>query len=328
MPTRLLSQRDVALALAGVDALRTTEQALRAHGTGDAVMPAKVGLDLSRSGRPNWMNSMPGYLPELGVAGLKWAGGFVENPRRFGLPYIMAILVLLDPDTGRVLAVLEAGTITSARTGAATAVAAKWLAVPDAARVGLVGAGAQARTSLAHLVRVRPIREVRVFDAAPGAADRFCDEMASVAPAADLRVVPSVADAVARADVVVTATWADEPLVDADDLAPTAFVASLGSHQELAPAVVLEADKVVCDHWEQCTHRGELKRLVAEGRFTRRDLWAELGDVVAGKVAGREPGDGRIVASLVGMATEDVALGKAVYDRAVELGLGTEFAFV
>jgi ornithine cyclodeaminase/alanine dehydrogenase-like protein (mu-crystallin family) len=221
---------------------------------------------------------------------------------------------------------MEAGTITSARTGAATAVAAKYLAVPDAARVAMIGAGAQARASLRELARVRRLDAVRVFDVVSDAAVRFCAEMAEVARG--LHAVPSLSEAVAGAHIVVTATSADEALVRVEDLAPRVFVASLGSWQELAPEVVLGADKVVCDHWEQCAHRGELKKLAEDGRFTRRDLWGELGDVVAGRIAGRDAKDGRIVASLVGLATEDVALGKAVHDRACELGLGVEFDFL
>ena len=322
----LLSQGDIARCLDMAQTVAIVEDVFRAHGEGKVVMPTKIKLDMSSLGIPNWMNAMPAYVEPAGLYGLKFAGGFINNPAAHDLPYVMGSMMLLDPHTGVLVAVMEAGYITAMRTGATAAVAARYLARPDAGVVAFVGSGVQAGTSLQALDVVLDLREIRAVDVRPEARDRL------VAQATEMgipcRAVEDNREAVEGADVIVTATTAAEPLVMRDWVKPGAFVAKLGSYQELDDALTVGADKLLVDHRGQAEGKGELAHLFEAGQISQGDVYAEVGDVVAGIVPGREGEDEIIIAAMIGMGTEDVAVGAAMLKRAEELGLGQRFDFL
>lgn len=322
-----LSQEDVAAA-GGLDVSATidvVEEALRLHASGETRLPPKTTILWSNApdteetlGR---IMAMPAYVGgSIDLAGVKWIPSVPSNPER-GLPRGVGLIVLTDPGTGLPVAVMD-GTITSAaRTGAVTSVAARRLARPGARVAGMLGAGVQARTQLEALEAVLPdLREVRVWDLAPGKADGFRERSELVVP------VSSAEEACREADVVVAATMAAEPYVEPGWLGPGSLfcsVSSLDAHL----GCIEQADLVVCDLWDHETEHPArpLARAHAAGLLDR-DGVVELPDLVAGRHPGRSRDDQRIFFSPVGLAIEDVAAAARVLRRAVELGVGTELS--
>jgi alanine dehydrogenase len=324
--TLLLSYADTQKFISMREVVEVVEDVFRQHGLERVAMPAKITLNMRPFGCDSAINAMPAFIEKLGVAGIKWAGGFGANPSR-GLPYIMGMLILTEPHSGKPLAVMEASWITAARTGASAAVAAKYLAPEGAKVAAIIGAGVQGRTSLAALDAVMELEEVRVADISADALSRFMDDMTGKV-GMNLKKADSGQGAVAGADIIVTATRANEPVVMESWVQPRALVVSLGTRPELEESLVLSASKIVVDNWEQNTHRGQLARLYERGEINDDSIYAELSDIVAGKKAGREKGDGRIIACPIGMGSEDVAVAKAIYDRARESGLDQMFTFI
>jgi alanine dehydrogenase len=326
--TLLLSASMVSECIEMPEVIAIVEGVFRDHGLGMVAMPPKISLDMRRFGTPNWLNAMPAYVESAKLCGIKWAGGFINNPRDYGLPYVMAILILNDPLSGLPLAVMDAGVITTLRTGAAAAVGAKYLARSNGPlTVTIIGGGAQGRSCLSALSVLFEIREARLVEISKEASSAFLAEMQE---RYGLRVRPfsGSAEAVAGADVVVTATTSDKPVFPLSAASDGLFVASMGSYPELDPDFVLGASKIVVDSLEQNLHRGELARLVEEGRLGCRGIHAELGDIVAGRASARENPEEQIVACLIGMASEDIAVAARVYQRAQQLGIGQRFVFV
>jgi alanine dehydrogenase len=306
--------------------IRDVEAAFRGHGFGTVGMPAKISLDMRPFGLSGWMNAMPAYVGDSSMYGIKWAGGFIDNPRLHQLSYVMATIVLNDPQNGLPLAVMDGIVITNMRTGAAAAVAAKYLAKRGSGQVAIIGAGAQGRTSLLALSKLHKLTEVRVTDVRQNASERFKIEMEERV-GVSIKVTSTAREAADGADIIVTATTANTPLFPESVAKPGSFIASMGSFPELDPSLVLDANKIVVDSLEQCLHRGELVKLIAEGRLQSSRIHAELGDVVIGKKTGREDPSERIVACLIGMASEDIAVAASVYRKAIELGIGERFSF-
>ncbi|MGD8847325.1 MAG: ornithine cyclodeaminase family protein [Desulfobacteraceae bacterium] len=321
--TLLLSHSDIAACLTMPKCIELVDQVFKAHGQGNAVMPPKLKLIMDET--EGWANAMPGFLKDINAAGLKWAGGWERNPSR-GLPYIMAEMFLIDPETGRLKAVLDAGFITDLRTGAATAVAAQYLARKDVASIAIIGAGAQGRMQLRALRCAYEVEDIRVTDCYPETAREFANAMSAelgitVQPFADIR------SAVDGADIIVTATTADEALLQNGWISPGAFIASVGSYPELDPELVMSADKIIVDSWEQNCVRGELFRLIEQGRLTREEIHGEMGDVAAGNIPGRNSDQEVIVAALIGLGTHDVACAAHVFDIVIHEGRGSFFDF-
>ena len=321
--TLLLSREDIQKCLDMSTCLKIVEQVFKAHGEANVVMPPKLSLNLE--GADGWVNAMPAYVGPFDAAGLKWVGGWGGNIER-GLPFIMGSILLIDPQTGLLLSVMEGGFITDLRTGAATGVAARYLAKKDSAIVGLVGAGTQGRMQLRALSNIFSLREVRVADIMPQPLERFAREMER-----ELRVTIKKArnnqEAVEGADIIVTATTSHQVLVRREWVHRGAFVASIGSYPELDPQLILTAEKVVVDSWAQNKHRGELSPLVQEGLFGEENMHGEIGKIVAGTIPGRENEDEIIVACLIGLGSHDVGCAHFAYKEAKKRGLGSTFDF-
>jgi ornithine cyclodeaminase/alanine dehydrogenase len=328
--TLLINQEQVKSLLDMPTALKIVEQVYRAHGEGKVVMPTKITLDLGE-GRPwppykGFMNAMPAYLGDVDIAGIKWAGGFQDN-YKMGLPYISAMILLINPKNGTFLAAMDGAHITAVRTGAASAICAKALTRKDASILGIIGAGVQGRMHLRAFQQVFKLKEVRVFDTKEGAAEKYREEMT-----AELRlnILPkrSYQEVVEGADIICTVTVGDEPMVKKKWLKKGNLIISAGSYQELDPDVVLSADKIVVDHWGQASHRGELAKLVEAGKIGEKNIHAEIGDILAGKKKGRERDDENILVVPIGLGSVDIGCAVEVYRKAIEKGTGTPFSFV
>jgi ornithine cyclodeaminase/alanine dehydrogenase len=306
------------------DVIGAVEGALRAHGEGKVVMPPKISLDLGEKGEwPEYgafINAMPAFVGPLEMAGIKWAGGFWTNVEK-GFPNVMATLILNDPETGVARAIMEAGWITAIRTGAATAVGAKYLAKKGSGKVGLIGAGTQGEYQLMALDRVFDIQQVAVYDIRRDVSKAYVRKM-SPQLNQDIRAAMSVEETVEGADVVVAATTGQEPFLDGSWLQEGCCVCAIGSYEEIHDNVVQVADKIVVDNLEQVKHRGGLAPKFERGLLTEEDVYAEIGEIVAGKKAGRESEEETILLVPIGMGSEDIATATMLYERAMEKGIG------
>jgi ornithine cyclodeaminase/alanine dehydrogenase len=216
--------------------------------------------------------------------------------------------------------------ITNARTGAAGAVSAKYTARPESSIVAMIGAGTQARWTLRALQRYFRLQEVRVADIQLEAAQKYVREMETELGVNVVRAT-SPDEAAKGADLIITATTADAALVHDRGVAQGATVVSIGSYQELEDMFVLSADRIFVDSWEQCMHRGELARLVSQGRLTDADICGELGEVVAGLKPGRCSSDERILVVPIGLGSLDIAIARKAFTRAMQTGAGLRFSF-
>ncbi len=325
--TLLLSEQDVANCIEMNEVVEIVQQTFRAHGEGQVVMPAKITLDIRSMGHEYWSNAMPAYIAPLEAVGIKWAGGFAENPSRYGLPYVMATILMQDPDTGYLRAVMDGRHITNLRTGAAAAVSASYSMASSASKVAIIGAGTQGRTSLQALMQITKLSEARAQDALPGAAERYANDMQGKL-GLPVKACKTVQEAVEGADIVITATPANAPLVRDEWLKPGVTAVSLGSYQEFDDQFVLKADRIIVDSWAQCSHRGELARLVESGKMGREKVDAELGEVATGKKPGRGSNEERVLVVPIGLGSLDIAVASLVYKRALEKGLGGHFSFM
>lgn len=225
----------------------------------------------------------------------------------------MATIILQDPETGIPLAVMDGVHITNLRTGAVAGICAKYLANPSSEVVAIIGAGQQGRTSFKAINRLFRLKEVRAYDVKPEASDGYAKEMRAATGVKVLTVLHPK-DAVENADIVVTATYADEPIVWNEWLKAGVLSISLGSYQEFDEESVLRADKVLVDNWEQCTHRGELRKLVAKGHFKQEMVYAEIGEVAAGLKPARNSPMEKIMAVPIGLGTHDIAVAYKAYE--------------
>jgi ornithine cyclodeaminase/alanine dehydrogenase-like protein (mu-crystallin family) len=315
-PTLLLSRAEIEARLDLSDALTFVPEVLRDLALGKVVMPAKVTMDLSSFGMKAWNTAMPAFIEPMGASGFKWVGGFLDNPSRHGLPFLIATILVQDSATGYPLAIMDGVHITNLRTGAVVATAVRLYGRSDARRVAMIGGGAAATVSIDAILATREIDDIRVYDLDPEASRRFArrveDRHGRTATIHD-----DAAAATRGADIVITATPSTEPIVRRDWLADGVLAISVGSQgQEFDDDIVLGADKLVCDSWEQCSHLGELRAFAESGRLTRADVHAEIGETLAGLRAGREDPTELILVVPIGLAALDVALARVAFERA------------
>ncbi len=270
---------------------------------------------------------MPSYLERLDVSAVKVVNVHPENPKKHGLPTVMAIIILVNPKNGAPLAIMGGARVTSMRTGAAGGVAAKYLARKDSKVVGLVGAGAQARTQLTALLSLYgKLEEVRVWSRTEKTRNAYVAEMeAAGGKVARMVSAKSVKEAVEGADIVVTTTPSRKPLVSGEWVRPGMHFNCIGADapgkEELDPAILKRA-KIVIDNWEQASHSGEINVPLAEGILTKRDVWGEIGEVVAGLKPGRTSSDEITVFTSTGLAIQDAVTAELAYKKALAKKIG------
>jgi ornithine cyclodeaminase len=257
---------------------------------------------------------------------VKVAGGFYGNASK-GLPVGAGLMLAFSAATGRPEALLlDNGCLTDMRTGAAGAVAAKYLARKKLSQVALIGAGVQARYQLQALSCVRELPRVMVWSRTPERATAVVRDMTATLET-DVQSVPRVEDAVRGSDLIVTVTPSRAPLVHADWLEPGAHITAVGSDtpdkQELEADVLRRADLIVADRIEQCRTSGEIHHALAQGAIRLGEIAGELGDVVIGRIPGRTSGEQITVCDLTGVGVQDAAAASLVL-RDASHDLGTE----
>jgi alanine dehydrogenase len=322
----LLTSPDIQTLLNLDECIGVVEHAFRTHGEGRAVPPAVLSMTTKGGG----FHVKAGLLElDRPYFAAKVNGNFPENSSRFGLPTIQGVIILCDAGNGTPLAVMDSRDITSLRTAAASAVAAKFLARQDSRTITICGCGNQGRIQLKALSLVRRVETAFAYDTDGAQAVRFSLDLT-----AELRIsvepVSDLAAAVRQSDICVTCTTSRHPLLGSDDVSPGTFIAAVGADnpqkQELHPDL-MAASKVVCDILEQCAVMGDLHHALEAGVVTRASVYAELGEVVAGKKPGRESQEEITIFDSTGMALQDVAAAAFLYEKAQRHGSGVRLNF-
>ena len=305
------------------DCMEVVEKAFAEFFRGTAVLPLRINIK-----PPDGLSLyMPAYLKELGALACKVVTVYKKNPSQFNLPVITGKVLLQDPNTGDVLCVMDGGYLTAVRTGAASGVATKYLAREDQDNVvGIFGAGVQAKTQLQAVAVARDISRAYIFDTSAEAADRLVAELRAEL---DFEILKSDStDQLLDADIICTATSSPKPLFDGRDIKPGTHINGIGSHtpnaRELDTAII-KRSKLVGDSREACFNEaGDVMIPLQEGAIGESHLYAELGEVIAGSRPGRENNQEITVFKSNGLAIQDAATAKLVYDRACAAGIGTK----
>jgi ornithine cyclodeaminase len=320
---RLLNEDDVKALLPMKDLVSAMESALSRFSRGEVLQPVRTVLTVGPTRA--YFGLMPAFIPEPASLGAKLVTVFNQNHAR-GLPSHLATILLLDPDTGSLLALLDGRYITESRTAAVSAVSARLLAAKGADTLAIIGSGVQARSHLEAFASVLPLRDVRIWSPNADHRHRFAKEMSGHAVA--VRAAGSPADAVRGAGLIVLATSSASPVIEDGWVQAGAHVVSVGAcrpdQREMDPAMVARARLFVDSRAAALVESGDIVQGIRDGRFTDAHLRGELGEVAMGRATGRtSPADVTIFKSL-GMAVEDVVAADLVYRRAVATAAGRE----
>jgi ornithine cyclodeaminase len=310
---RIVEERELRERIGEGQALAAVERAFRALAEGSVVQPAPMGFDFEEENGE--VHVKGAFLKGSPIFAVKVASGFYRNPDR-GLPTSSGLVLVFDATTGFPLLLLHDNAyLTELRTAAAGALAIRLLAPDPIGKLAMLGTGSQARYQLRAIARVN--RPARVSAWSPSSAHRarYAEEMMG-ALGIPVSAASSAKEALEDADVVVTVTPARKPIVEASFVKPGATILAVGSDgpdkQELEVAVLERADKVIADKLSQCARLGEIHHALEAGRLTEKDVYGELGDVVIGRLPGRE-GDELIVCDLTGVGAQDAALAEVVW---------------
>lgn len=316
------------LPLTDDDILAAVEGGLRAQGHHETVIEPRVHLEPDPAFNGHF-NVLRGYIAPMRLAGVKIVGDYVDNYQR-GLPSEMALLNLFDPTTGQPVAIVDATAITDMRTGAMTALGARYLARADSRTLGHVGARGTAYWNVRLLNHLFDLDEIRVHSRRPDSRTAFARRLTD-----DLGVPVTVTEdwetCVRDADIVVEASRLPEPqpLLRTEWIKPGSFVVPYGTMSAVELSLLDRMDKVVVDDWGQCRTGkfGSLRAHVETGRLTEDTLHAELGQIVVGDKPGRQTSDETILLWHRGLSLSDIALAHRMLELAKENGIGAELPY-
>ena len=304
-------------------AMSAAETAMLAYRAGRILFPEKI-VQIFDETTQERINCLPATLLPERICGVKWVSVFPPNPEKHGVQNLSAVIILSEIEKGFPIAFMDGTLCSNMRVGAMGGVAAKHFARPDSKSIGFIGAGEQAKMHLIAMKAAVPgLEECRVSDKHGHEEERFVSEMWPLFP--DMRFLAAGTDArqaMEGADVLVTATSAQAPLLEATWMKPGAFYSHIGGWEDEYD-VARQCEKIVCDDWETVKHRTQtLSRMYKDGVLEDEDIYADLVEVVAGEKAGRETAQERAYFNAVGLAYVDVAIAHAMYRRAVEAGKG------
>jgi len=326
---RYLSQEDLLKAgcLDPAMAVSAAEDALRAFAAGEVLFPEKI-VQIFNDETQERINCLPATFLKEKICGVKWVSVFPPNPVKYGLQNLSAVIVLSEIEKGFPVAIMEGTLCSNLRVGAMGAIAAKHLAREDSGTIGFIGAGEQAKMHLLAMKSVRPaLRTCRVGAKTEEEEAQFVREMAPLLPGMEFVATGTdLRAAVEGADIIVTATSAQAPLLKADWMKQGAFYSHVGGWED-EYAVAKQCEKIVCDDWETVKHRTQtLSRMYRDGELADDRVHADLVDLVLGTKAGRESDTERTYFNAVGLAYVDVAIARAMHLRAMESGAGQDLA--
>jgi|SRR5882672_5464024 len=312
-----LSRMEVAaVGLTMAEIIAALETMFREKGEGRVEMPPKIGIHPAPDA---FIHAMPAAISAQKAAGIKWVGGYPENSKR-GLPYVTGVLILNDYETGIPIAIMDATWITAQRTGAATALSAKYLARPESATIGILGCGVQGRSNLEALTVLFPLTKIYAYDQHADRSARYAQEVSAqfgvhAVPVTDPK------EAVVHSDIVVTAgpiLRKPHATIQGGWLREGGFASLVDFDSYWHPVALHEADKFCTDDVPQLHHYRDL------GYFQDiPPIHADLGELVTGRKPGRQKPEERTIACNLGIALDDMATAPLIYERALEKGIGT-----
>jgi len=314
--TVLLHREDIAALLTMEECIAAVEHAFRMHGEKKAAAPGMLGMH----GKDGAFHVKAGFLNlSRAYFAAKVNANYPGNGQRFGLPTIQGVIALFDAENGRALALMDSTEVTARRTAAASAVAAKYLARPESATLTLCGCGVQAPAQVRALAAVLPLRRCLVYDVVGERASKLAQQIANELDI-EAQAISDLGRGIGESDVCVTCTTSHDAFLRREYVRQGAFVAAVGADhpekQELDPALMASA-KVVTDITDQCATIGDLHHAITAGAMRTKDVYAELGEVVAGQKSPRQSPDEVIIFDSTGMALQDVAAAACVYEKAI-----------
>ncbi len=313
--TLILTNHEIEKLITMPEALKIVEKVFMAHADGRAQMPAKIYIHLDKY--KGDFRAMPAYIENMDACGIKWVNVHPRN-KKFGLPSVMAVIILSDPKTGFPLAIMDGTYITNLRTGASGGIAAKYLANKDSSVVALIGCGKQAETQVAALSRFFKIREVFVYDRDRAKAGSFIKKTGFL----NLKMTRclNIKDCLSGIDILVTTTPSRKPIIETGWLGQGVHINAIGADakgkEELVPAI-LKMAKIVVDDRVQAMHSGEINVPVARKMITGKDIYASLGEIITGRKKGRASKDEITIFDSTGLAICDVAVASYIYKKAI-----------
>lgn len=321
---RLLNEGQVQSLLPMGDLVSAMETAIARFSAGEVLQPVRTVLMVGPT--KVYFGLMPAYIPAPASLGAKLVTVYSGNPAQ-QLPSHLATIILLNPDTGALLALMDGRYITEARTAAVSAVSTRKLAKADASRLAIIGSGVQARSHLEAYAQVKTLRDVRIWSPKQASRDQFVTDMRGHV-SASLRATATAEEAVRGADLIVLVTSSPTPVIEDGWVSPGAHVVCVGAcrpdQREMPPALVARARLYVDSRAAALVESGDVVQGIKDGLFGPDHVRGELGEVVLGRVAGRSSDADITIFKSLGMAVEDVVAADLVYRRAVETGTGTE----
>ena len=306
-------------------AIEAAEEAMMAFDRGDVLFPEKI-VQIFNDETQERINCLPATFKSEKICGMKWVSVFPPNPTVYGIQNLSAVIILSEIEHGFPIAFMEGTLCSNVRVGTMGAVAAKYLARPDSETIGFIGAGEQAKMHLIAMKTVLPsLKECRVAAKSIEEENQFVKEMQPILPNVDIVTCSGdLEKSIVGADVIVTATSAQAPLLKAKWMKDGCFYSHVGGWEDEYD-VALACQKIACDDWETVKHRTQtLSRMYKDGVLEDDAVYANLIDLVTGKKPGREYDDEKIYFNAVGLAYVDVAIAHAMYQRASKAGLGQD----
>lgn len=320
---RILTRDEVIQLLTMKDCMKAVEEAFVELVNGTAELPLRTPIK-----SPDGLSLyMPAYLKGMGALACKVVAIYKDNPLKFKLPTTIGKVLLQNPENGEVVCIMDGGYLTAVRTGAASGVATKYLAKDKPGMtVGVYGAGVQAKTQLWAVTEARDICKAIVYDLSVEMANAFAREMSE---SMDLEVqVAKEGDQVLDTDIIITATSSPTPLFDGSKVRPGTHINGIGSHTPNArelDAEIVKRSVFIGDSKEACFQEaGDIMIPLQEGIISESHFYAELGDIITGKVPGRQSEEEITLFKSNGLAIQDAATAKLVYDKAIERGIGVD----
>ncbi len=319
----MLSRDDVAQVLTMSDCMDAVRKAFVELAKGTAVLPLRIPITTA----DGLALYMPAYLRESDALACKVVSVYKKNPEKYSLPTTIGKVLVQNPATGEVVCIMDGGYLTAVRTGAASGVATQHLARKDEGQVASIfGAGVQAQMQLEAVNVARRLRRALVYDVSAAAADKFVAEMSNRLGLEAVRV--SSAEEALQADIICTATSSPEPIFDGRKVRPGTHINGIGSHTPNARELdveIIRRSSFIADSREAClAEAGDIMIPIKRGELSEDHIVADLGEVVTGKYGGRKSEDEITLFKSNGLAIQDAATAKLVYDRAREAGIGQE----
>jgi alanine dehydrogenase len=319
--TLLLTRNDVIKVLEMSDCMKVVEKAFAELASGTAVLPLRINIT-----PPDGLALyMPAYLKEMGALACKVVTVYKNNPAKHNLPTTIGKVLLQDPATGDVVCIMDGGYLTAVRTGAVSGVATSYLARQDKGQMaGIFGAGVQAKMQLWAVAVAREISKAYVYDKIDEASSKFVKEMGEKL---QLEIIKTDSpNKILEADIICTATSSATPIFDGKKISPGTHINGIGSHTPGArelDAEIIKRSKLVADSREACLKEaGDIMIPIKDGIITEKHIWAELGEIVNRIKDGRTSPDEITLFKSNGLAIQDAATAKLVYDKACEAGIG------